>query len=88
VPVERNQQSKHRKPSTAGFLLWSLAQNPIKLIYLGFSSDPEDLDWLAQVCLIRVGAKLSRARFEEPCSTPNRNGWNSPSETNELIGSD
>ncbi len=29
--------------------------------FLGVSSDPEDLDYLDRVCLIRVGAKLSRA---------------------------
>ncbi len=40
--------------------LQSLAPTLIKLAYLWFSNDPEDIDWHAQVCLIRVRAKLCR----------------------------
>ncbi len=54
---------------SAGFLkscpgkanaLQSLAPTLIKFTYLWFSNDPEDIDWHAQVCLIRVRAKLCR----------------------------
>ncbi len=38
--------------------LQSLTPNLIKLTYLWFSNDPEDTDLHAQVCLIRVRAKL------------------------------
>jgi len=41
-------------------VLQSLAPTLVKHTYLWLSTDPEDLDELAQVCLIRVGAKLCR----------------------------
>ncbi len=37
------------------------SSNQLQITCLEVSSDPEDLDYLDQVCLIRVGAKLCRA---------------------------
>ncbi len=68
---------------SAGFLtscpgkanaLQSLAPTLIKFTYLWFSNDPEDIDWHAQVCLIRVRAKLCRkvdlvGQIEDPWSS-------------------
>ncbi len=44
-----------------------LAPTSLQHIFLEVSNVSEDLDYLVQVCLIKVGVELCRNRFGHPC---------------------